>query len=127
MADAVTTWAGTHTFGAARIVAAQTIDEAVDAVRVGFAVDSPVRALGTRHSFHDLADTEGTLVSLTDVPPNPQAAPNTSESTFGIPRTNWPRMASRRFCSRTFATNLDVSHSSAQAAGCDLSTSLAFD
>lgn len=72
MADAGLNWAGTHTFGAARFVAARTIDEAVDAVRLGFAVGTPVRALGTRHSFHDLADTAGTLVSLTDVPPDPQ-------------------------------------------------------
>ena len=72
MTDAGATWAGTHTFGAARLVAARSIDEAVDAVAAGAADASPVRALGTRHSFHDLADTTGTLVSLTDVPLDPQ-------------------------------------------------------
>ena len=30
-----------------------------------------MRALGTRHSFHDLADTDGTLISVTDVDPAP--------------------------------------------------------
>ena len=71
MADAGSTWAGTHHFGAAQFVAAQSIDEAVRAVAAGAATSAPVRALGTRHSFHDLADTRGTLVTLVDVPPNP--------------------------------------------------------
>lgn len=31
----------------------------------------PVRALGTRHSFHDIADTEGTLITLVDAPADP--------------------------------------------------------
>ena len=30
-----------------------------------------VRALGTRHSFHDLADTDGTLITVTGVDPAP--------------------------------------------------------
>ena len=62
MADAVSTWAGTHTFGAARVVAARSAEEAADAVRT---FPGSVRALGTRHSFNDIADTDGTLISLT--------------------------------------------------------------
>src|SRR6187455_3024676 len=69
MADAVSTWAGTHTFGAARVVAASSAEEAADAVRT---FPGPVRALGTRHSFHDIADTDGTLISLTDAPADPE-------------------------------------------------------
>jgi xylitol oxidase len=63
------TWAGTHTFGAHRILNPTTVDEVQDAVRgrVG-----RVRALGTRHSFNDLADTDGTLVTITGIDPAPQ-------------------------------------------------------
>ena len=62
------TWAGTHTFAAPRLVNATTIEQVQDAVR-GRA--GRVRALGTRHSFHDLADTDGTLITVTDVEPAP--------------------------------------------------------
>jgi xylitol oxidase len=62
------TWAGTHTFAAPRLVNATTIEQVQDAVR-GRA--GRVRALGTRHSFHDLADTDGTLVSVTGIDPAP--------------------------------------------------------
>ena len=58
------TWAGTHGFAASRLVDAGSIDE----VRAVVAEGGPVRALGTRHSFHDLADTEGTLVTVTGIP-----------------------------------------------------------
>jgi xylitol oxidase len=67
-APAGRTWAGTHTFAAPRLVNATSIEQVQDAVRgrVG-----RVRALGTRHSFHDLADTDGTLITVTDVDPAP--------------------------------------------------------
>ena len=68
MADAGSTWAGTHTFGAARLVMPRSLDEAAQAVA---STIGPMRALGTRHSFHDLADTEGTLLSLVELPPDP--------------------------------------------------------
>ncbi|WP_297081669.1 D-arabinono-1,4-lactone oxidase [uncultured Demequina sp.] len=58
------TWAGTHTFGAARLVEATSIAEVQAAVA---GTDGPVRALGTRHSFNDLADTSGTLVTVTGI------------------------------------------------------------
>jgi len=62
------TWAGTHTFAAPRLVAATSVEQVQDAVR---ARTGRVKALGTRHSFHDLADTDGTLITVTDVDPAP--------------------------------------------------------
>lgn len=58
------TWSGTHVFTAPGFVEATSVDDVQRAVRSG----GPVRALGTRHSFHDLADTTGTLVTLTGIP-----------------------------------------------------------
>jgi len=72
MADAGATWAGTHTFRAPRLVIATSVDEAVATVRDAASRNEKVRALGTRHSFHDLADTDGTLLTLTEVPTEPE-------------------------------------------------------
>ncbi len=58
------TWAGTHHFGAAQLVEARSVEDVVKAVSAG----AKVRALGTRHSFNDIADTGGTLVSVTGLP-----------------------------------------------------------
>ena len=63
----ITTWAGTHVFAAPALVEARSIDEVREAVAAG----GPLRALGTRHSFHDLADTDGTLVTATGIPADP--------------------------------------------------------
>lgn len=61
------TWSGTHVFGATRVHAPATIAEAQELV-----VASPrIRSLGTRHSFNGLADTDGALLSLLDVPAEP--------------------------------------------------------
>jgi xylitol oxidase len=62
------TWAGTHTFAAPRILAPSSIAEVQDAVR---SATGRVRALGTRHSFHDIADTDGTLIDVTRLPADP--------------------------------------------------------
>jgi len=62
------TWAGTHTFAAPRILNATTVEQVQDAVRTRA---GRVRALGTRHSFHDLADTDGTLITVTGIDPDP--------------------------------------------------------
>jgi alditol oxidase len=59
------TWAGTHTFGATQLINATTTEQVQQVVSASTAV----RALGTRHSFNDLADSTGTLVSLTGVEP----------------------------------------------------------
>jgi xylitol oxidase len=53
-------WAGTQVYGAERLVFPETVDELQAIVRD----TTRVRALGTRHSFNDIADSEGTLVSV---------------------------------------------------------------
>ena len=67
------TWAGTHRFGAAGLVSARSVADVQEVVRTR---TGPVRALGTRHSFNDVADTTGTLVSVLDVPPEPRLSPD---------------------------------------------------
>lgn len=59
-----TTWAGTYTFGAAALHTPSTLEEAQRLV----AERPRIRALGSGHSFHDLADSPGDLVSLAGVP-----------------------------------------------------------
>ena len=62
-------WSGTYHFTAREMIAAQTIGEVQRAV-----VGRPggrVRAIGTRHSFNDLADNGATLVSVTGIAPEP--------------------------------------------------------
>ena len=63
------TWAGTYRFEARELVSARSVAEVQEAVR---SRTGPVRALGTRHSFNDIADTAGTLISVLDVPPDPR-------------------------------------------------------
>ena len=60
------TWSGTYRFTAPRLVEARTIGEVQELVRAG----GRVRALGTRHSFSDIADTDGTLVTVTGIDPD---------------------------------------------------------
>ena len=57
------TWSGTYEFRGS-LVAATTIDE----VRRAVAASEAVRPVGTRHSFNDIADVDGTLVSVVDIP-----------------------------------------------------------
>ncbi|GAA2734349.1 alditol oxidase [Pedococcus aerophilus] len=52
-------WAGNHTYAAARLVAPRSVPD-LQALVAGA---DRVRALGSRHSFTGLADTEGVLVS----------------------------------------------------------------
>jgi xylitol oxidase len=54
-------WAGTHHFEAPRIAFASSVDDVMDLVARG----GPMKALGTRHSFNDVADTAGTLIDVT--------------------------------------------------------------
>jgi xylitol oxidase len=60
-------WSGTYAFTARELVAARTVDE----VRRAVAAGGRVRAVGTRHSFHDLADNGATLVTLAGLGPGP--------------------------------------------------------
>jgi xylitol oxidase len=55
----------------------------LDDVRRALDGDGPVRALGTRHSFHDLADTTGTLVTVTGIPADPVLDEERREVTVG--------------------------------------------
>ena len=57
-------WAGSHTYRG-RVVGPRSVDELQTLV----ATHDRVKALGTRHSFTDIADTDGVLVSLEDLPP----------------------------------------------------------
>jgi alditol oxidase len=60
-------WGGNVRYRAAHIVAPETLEEAQQLV----ASSARVRPLGTRHSFNRLPDTEGTLVHLGSLPPDP--------------------------------------------------------
>ena len=60
----LTNWAGNHTYGAPRVHRPATVEELQDVV----AGAERVRALGSRHSFTDVADTAGDLVSTLDLP-----------------------------------------------------------
>jgi alditol oxidase len=60
----LTNWAGNHTYAAGQVHAPTTVDE----LRALVSRLERVRPLGTRHSFTDLADTEGDLVSTADLP-----------------------------------------------------------
>jgi len=60
-------WAGTYHFTAREVISARTVDD----VRRAVAAGGRVRAIGTRHSFTDLADTSGTLISLAAIEPDP--------------------------------------------------------
>ncbi len=67
MAELERNWAGNFTYSANRIVHARSVVEVQEAVRSA----NNVRALGTRHSFNDLADTPDTLISLVEMDPDP--------------------------------------------------------
>lgn len=60
-------WSGTYRFTAREVIEARTVGEVQRAVAAG----GRVRAIGTRHSFNDLADNGATLVSVTAMPPDP--------------------------------------------------------
>jgi xylitol oxidase len=60
-------WSGTYRFTARAVIDARTVDD----VRRAVAAGGRVRAIGTRHSFNDLADNGATLVSVTAIPPDP--------------------------------------------------------
>lgn len=53
-------WAGNYTYGAAHIHQPETVEQIQELVRRS----DRVKALGTRHSFNDIADSPGDLISL---------------------------------------------------------------
>ncbi|MET0297058.1 MAG: FAD-binding protein [Microbacterium sp.] len=60
MTEVGASWAGTHVYGAQALFEPTTVGELQDIV----AASPRVRALGTRHSFNDIADTSGVLVGV---------------------------------------------------------------
>jgi alditol oxidase len=62
--DTMRNWAGNVTYRAARLHEPTTVGDVQAIVRSS----TRVRALGTRHSFNDIADTDGDLVSLARLP-----------------------------------------------------------
>jgi hypothetical protein len=73
-------WAGNLTYGQARLERPADIPALQELV----AGASSVRALGSRHSFNDIADTTGTLVSLENLRPAP--AIDSASGRHGDPR-----------------------------------------
>jgi xylitol oxidase len=63
-AGRLTNWAGNHTYAATRLHEPRTVEQLQEIVR---GVRS-LRVLGSRHSFNDIADTTGELVSLVRMP-----------------------------------------------------------
>jgi xylitol oxidase len=76
-------WAGTYTYTAGGVVNARTVDDVRRAVLEG----GRVRAVGTRHSFNDLADTTGTLISVSGIDPDPVLHPRARTVTIGAGAT----------------------------------------
>ncbi|CAD5990180.1 D-arabinono-1,4-lactone oxidase [Agreia sp. COWG] len=64
--EAELNWSGTLEYRAADIVDATSIDQVASLV----AGAERIRALGTRHSFSDIADTDALLVTVTDIDPD---------------------------------------------------------
>jgi len=83
MTSELRTWAGTYTFKAREVVAAKSVSDVQRAVAAG----GRVRALGSRHSFTDLADTTGTLISVTGIDPEPVLDQAASTVTVGAGMT----------------------------------------
>jgi xylitol oxidase len=65
--DELRNWSGTYRFTAREVIEARTVGDVQRAVAAG----GRVRAIGTRHSFNDLADNGARLVSVTAVPADP--------------------------------------------------------
>jgi xylitol oxidase len=73
-------WAGSHEYAAARIHEPQSVEQLQELV----AGARRVRALGTRHSFTDLADTPGDLVSTLALPPTVEVGETTVRVAAGV-------------------------------------------
>jgi alditol oxidase len=62
--ERVTNWAGNIVFGAKGLHRPTSVDE----VRRLVAAGGPIRVLGSGHSFNRMADTDGDLITLADLP-----------------------------------------------------------
>jgi xylitol oxidase len=72
-------WSGTYVYGASRIIQPTSIDELQEVV----AREPKVRALGTRHSFNEVADGPGVLVTTTEIPTDLVIADDRQSVTVG--------------------------------------------
>jgi xylitol oxidase len=72
MPERLTNWAGNIGFGARRLHRPRTLAELRELV----AGTSRLRVLGSGHSFNRLADTDGDLISLADLPRAVEVAPD---------------------------------------------------
>ncbi|AMM19092.1 hypothetical protein AX769_01755 [Frondihabitans sp. PAMC 28766] len=72
-------WAGTYVYGASRILNPTSIAELQEIV----AREPKIRALGTRHSFNEVADGPGVLVTTTGIPTDLVIADDRKSVTFG--------------------------------------------
>jgi alditol oxidase len=79
MPSLATNWAGNHTYRAASIAHPTSLDELSSLV----AGSSRIRALGSRHSFSDLTDTEGVLVDLAGLAPDIRIDPGSATVSLG--------------------------------------------
>jgi alditol oxidase len=81
MSDRLTNWSGNITYGAQRVLTPGSVAEVQQLV----ADSARIRALGTRHSFNRLADTDADLVSLAGLPPRIEiAVPEAGQSTVTV-------------------------------------------
>ncbi|MBU2668371.1 FAD-binding protein [Actinoplanes bogorensis] len=64
MSERVTNWAGNIVFSARSVRRPSSVPEVQEIVAAG----GPIRVLGSGHSFNRMADTDGTLVSLAELP-----------------------------------------------------------
>jgi xylitol oxidase len=60
MAESLSNWAANQRYGAARVHYPETVEDVQEIA----SRSTTLKALGTRHSFNDIADTRGDLVSL---------------------------------------------------------------
>ncbi|GLI26245.1 xylitol oxidase [Agromyces rhizosphaerae] len=68
MGDVQRNWAGNLVYATKRVVAPASVDELADVVRSAADAGTAIRALGTRHSFNRIADTDGLLVATGGLP-----------------------------------------------------------
>lgn len=65
MSDRVTNWAGNIVLSAEQVITCSSVEQVQEVVAAG----DRLRVLGSGHSFNRIADTTGTLLSLSGLPP----------------------------------------------------------
>ena len=74
--SAGTNWAGNYAYRAGKVVHPASVEEVQRAVAEAREAGGNVRALGTRHCFNDIADTQGALIAMTSLPPRFELDPD---------------------------------------------------